>query len=161
MERFLEAIFCPCQALFAIRPGSAQWYQTGVLSASVSFLEIGRSHRVPNVGSTVGGGVTGSVTPENTGLGRKCETRHCHGEAATPVLVRVRGNVFARFYAVAAKRRSRSRNSKFGLLGAACVGLQSQRETERKNTTSLNTESRSVCNNGSLHLHGFKHNLLQ
>jgi hypothetical protein len=45
-----------CQALSAIRPGSPQWYQTGVLLASVSFLEIGRSHRVPNQGSTVGGG---------------------------------------------------------------------------------------------------------
>ena len=44
-----------CQALSAIRPVSPQWYQTGVLSASISFLEIGRSHRVPNVGSTVGG----------------------------------------------------------------------------------------------------------
>jgi hypothetical protein len=28
-----------CQALSAIRPGSLQWYQTGVLSASISFLE--------------------------------------------------------------------------------------------------------------------------
>jgi hypothetical protein len=42
------------QALLAVRPGP-QWYQTGVLSASVSFLEIGRSHRLPNQGSTVGG----------------------------------------------------------------------------------------------------------
>src|SRR5215468_2242371 len=47
-----------CQALSAIRPGSPQWYQTGVLSASVSFLEIGRSHRVPNQGNTVLGGTT-------------------------------------------------------------------------------------------------------
>jgi hypothetical protein len=45
-----------CQALSAIRPGSPQWYQTGVLSASVSILEIGRSVRVPNQWSTVGGG---------------------------------------------------------------------------------------------------------
>jgi hypothetical protein len=44
-----------CQALSAIRAGS-KWYQTGVLSTSVTFLEIGRSHRVPNQGSTVGGG---------------------------------------------------------------------------------------------------------
>jgi hypothetical protein len=29
-----------CQVLSTIRPGSLQWYQTGVLSASVSFLEI-------------------------------------------------------------------------------------------------------------------------
>ena len=43
------------QALSAICPVS-QWYQTGVISASVSFLEIGRSHRVPNQGSTAGGG---------------------------------------------------------------------------------------------------------
>ena len=37
-----------CQALSVIRPVSPQWYQTGVLSASISFLEIRRSHRVPN-----------------------------------------------------------------------------------------------------------------
>ena len=44
-----------CQASVANRPPSPQWYQTGVLSASISFLEIGRSQRVPNQGSTVGG----------------------------------------------------------------------------------------------------------
>jgi len=44
-----------CQALSAIWPVSPQWYQTGVLAASISFLEIRRSHRVPNQGSTVGG----------------------------------------------------------------------------------------------------------
>jgi hypothetical protein len=44
------------QALSVIWPGSPQGYQTGVLSPSVSFLEIGRSRRVPNQGSTVGGG---------------------------------------------------------------------------------------------------------
>ena len=43
------------QAVSEIQPVSP-WYQTGVLSASVSFLEIGRSHRVPNQGSMVGGG---------------------------------------------------------------------------------------------------------
>jgi hypothetical protein len=47
-----------CQALSAVRPGSPQWYQTGVHYASNSFLEIGRSHTVPNQGSTVGGGMT-------------------------------------------------------------------------------------------------------
>jgi hypothetical protein len=43
-----------CQTLSAIRPGSPQWYQTGVLSASISFLERGRSHRVQNQGSWAG-----------------------------------------------------------------------------------------------------------
>jgi hypothetical protein len=43
-----EVLFCQCQAHSAIWPGSPQWYQTDVLSASISFLEIGRSHRVPN-----------------------------------------------------------------------------------------------------------------
>jgi hypothetical protein len=43
------------QALSAIRPISPQWYQTGVLSASISFLKIGRSQRVPNPRITVGG----------------------------------------------------------------------------------------------------------
>jgi hypothetical protein len=45
-SRFLSE----CQALSAIKPGSPQWYQTGVLSASISFLEIGRSYRVPSQG---------------------------------------------------------------------------------------------------------------
>jgi hypothetical protein len=44
-----------CQALSAIRPGSPQWSQTGVLSASISFLEIGKIYRAPNQGSTVCG----------------------------------------------------------------------------------------------------------
>jgi hypothetical protein len=41
----------------------------------------------------------------------------CHGEAARSVFVIVRGDVFARFHAVAAKHRSRIRNLQFGLLG--------------------------------------------
>jgi len=45
-----------CQALSAIRPVSPQWYQSGVLSESISFLEIGRTHNAPNQRSTVGGG---------------------------------------------------------------------------------------------------------
>ena len=40
-----------CQALCVIQPVSPQWYQTSILSASISFLEIGR-----NQGSMVGGG---------------------------------------------------------------------------------------------------------
>jgi len=44
-----------CQALSAIWPVSPHWYQTGVLSAQISFLEIGGSHRVANQGSMVGG----------------------------------------------------------------------------------------------------------
>jgi hypothetical protein len=39
----------------AIKPGSPQWYQTGILSAAISFLEIGRSHRVPNTWCSVDG----------------------------------------------------------------------------------------------------------
>jgi hypothetical protein len=55
-------------------------------------------------------------SPETAGWGRKCETGRCHGEAARSVLAKVRGDVFARFHAVATKRRSRTRNSQFGLL---------------------------------------------
>jgi hypothetical protein len=40
----------------------------------------------------------------------------CHGEAARSVLATVRGDVLARFHTVAAKLRSRTRNSQFGLL---------------------------------------------
>jgi hypothetical protein len=45
------------------------------------------------------------------------KTGRCHGEAARSVLAKVWGDVFARLHAVAAKRRSRTRNSQFGLLG--------------------------------------------
>jgi hypothetical protein len=55
--------------------------------------------------------------PETAGWGQKRETGRCHGEAARSVLAKVRSDVFARFHAVAAKRRSRTRNSQFGLLG--------------------------------------------
>jgi hypothetical protein len=57
------------------------------------------------------------VSPETAGWKRKCETEHCHGEATRSVLSQVRGDVFARFHAVDAKRRSRTRTSQFGLLG--------------------------------------------
>jgi hypothetical protein len=70
----------------------------------VSFLEVGRSHRAPNQGSTVCGGRRPfRILPETAGWGRKCETGRCAGEAARSVLAKVRGDVFARFYAVAAK----------------------------------------------------------
>jgi hypothetical protein len=49
-------------------------------------------------------------------LGEECDTGRCHGEAARSVLAKVRGDVFARFHAVAAKRRSGTQNSQFGLL---------------------------------------------
>jgi hypothetical protein len=39
-----------------------------------------------------------------------------HAETARSVLAKVRGDVFARFHAFAAKRRSRTRNSQFSLL---------------------------------------------
>jgi hypothetical protein len=45
------------------------------------------------------------------------ETGRSHGEAARSVLAKFRGDFFARFHAVAVKRRSRTRNSQFGLLG--------------------------------------------
>ena len=47
----------------------------------------------------------------------KCETGRCHSEAARTVLAKVGGDVLARSQAVAAKLRSRARNSQFGLLG--------------------------------------------
>jgi hypothetical protein len=39
----------------------------------------------------------------------------CHGEAVRSVLAKVGGDIFARFHALAAKRRGRTRNSQFGL----------------------------------------------
>jgi hypothetical protein len=45
-------VLSECQALSAIQPGSTQWYQTGVLLASISFLEMGRSDRVPKFKAT-------------------------------------------------------------------------------------------------------------
>jgi hypothetical protein len=80
-------------------------------------LEIGRSVRVPNQWSTVGGGWQPfCVSPETAGWKGKCETGSCHSEAARSVLPKARGNVFARFHAVAVKC-CRTRNSQFGLLG--------------------------------------------
>jgi hypothetical protein len=68
-------------------------------------------------GSTVGGGWQPfCISPETAGWRRTCETGRCHGEAARSVLARVRGDI-ARFHAVAAKRRSRTGNSQFGLFG--------------------------------------------
>jgi hypothetical protein len=68
LERFLEVLFCQSVKHSAIRPGCPQCYQTGVLSASISFLKIGRSHRVPNQGSTVSGGWQPfRVSPETAG----------------------------------------------------------------------------------------------
>jgi hypothetical protein len=81
-------------------------------------LEMGRSYSVPNQGVTVGEGWQPfCISPETAGWRRKCETGRCNGEAARSVLARVRGDVLARFHAVAAERRSRTWNSHFGLLG--------------------------------------------
>jgi hypothetical protein len=107
-----------CQALSAIWPGPPNWCQTGILSGSIEFLEIGRSHRVPNQGSAVSGGWQPfCISPETAGWGQKCKTGHCHGKAARSVLAKVRGDIFTHFHAVTAKRHSRTQNSKFGLLG--------------------------------------------
>jgi hypothetical protein len=123
LERFLEVLFCQNVKHSAIRPGSPQCYQTGVISVSISFLEIGRSHRVPNKGSTVSGGWQPFfVSPETAGWGRKCETGRRHGETARFVLAKFRGDVFARFHAVALKSRSSTRNSQFGRLGSEIFG---------------------------------------
>jgi hypothetical protein len=72
---------------------------------------------VPNQGSTVGGEWQPfSISPKTAGWGRKCETGHCHCEAASSVLAKIRGDVFTGFHAVAVKIRSRTRNSQFGFL---------------------------------------------
>jgi hypothetical protein len=103
--------------LNGIKPASFQLQFNNNIIIIISFLETGRSHRVPNQGSTVGGGWQPfCVSPETTGGGRKCEKGRCHGEATRSVLAKVRGDVFAGFNAVAVKRRSRTRNSQFGLL---------------------------------------------
>jgi hypothetical protein len=74
-------------------------------------LEIGRSHRVPNQGSTMfGGRHSFFISPETAGWGPKCETGRCHVDGARSVLAKVRSAVFTGFHAVAAKRRSRTRN---------------------------------------------------
>jgi len=121
-----------CQALSAIRPRPvSQWYQISVLWASISFLKIGRSHRVPNHGSTVGGGWWPfCFSPETAGWVCKCETERCYSKAARSVLAKVWGDVFARFRAVAAKLRSRTRNSQFGLLGHILCAQSPWRQRE-------------------------------
>jgi hypothetical protein len=54
----LSPVLSECQSFSAIRPGSSQWYQTSVLSASISHLETDRSHGVPNQGEYGGWGLT-------------------------------------------------------------------------------------------------------
>jgi hypothetical protein len=50
-ERFLEVLFCQeCQAISTFRPGYPQLYKTGGRSDSISFLEIGRSHKCQIMG---------------------------------------------------------------------------------------------------------------
>jgi hypothetical protein len=57
-------------------------------------LETGRSHRVPNQGSTVvGGWQPFCISPETAGWGRKCETGPCHGEETRSVLGKVLGDI--------------------------------------------------------------------
>jgi hypothetical protein len=51
------------------------------------------------------------------GEDESCETGRCRVETARSILAKVRGEVFTRFHAVAAKRRSRTRNSQVVLLG--------------------------------------------
>jgi hypothetical protein len=73
---------------------------------------------VPNQGSTVGGRWQPFIiSPETAGWGQKCETRRCHGKADRSLFAKVRGDVFAHFQAVVAKRHIRTGNSQFGLLG--------------------------------------------
>jgi hypothetical protein len=76
----------------------------------------GINHRVSNQLRTVGGAWQPFyVSPETTGWGRKCETGRCPSEAAKSVLAKVRGDVFARFHAVAAEHRIES-----GIHSLAC-----------------------------------------
>jgi hypothetical protein len=57
-----------CQALSAIRSGSPQWYQTGFLSTSILFLEIGRSHKGAKSGEYGGWQLTTiTISPETAG----------------------------------------------------------------------------------------------
>jgi hypothetical protein len=75
------------------------------------FCKLGRSHRVPNQGSeVVWGWQPFYVSPETARWERKCETGRCRGEEVRFVLDKIRDDVFARFHAVGAKRRSRTRN---------------------------------------------------
>jgi hypothetical protein len=53
---------------------------------------------VPDQWSTVGGEWQPFyISPETAGLGQKCETGRCDGEAARSVLAKVRGDVYTRF----------------------------------------------------------------
>jgi hypothetical protein len=73
---------------------------------------------VPNQGNTGDGERQPFCTsPKTAGLRRNCKTGLCHGEAPRSVLAKIRGEVLARFCAVAAEPRNRTRNAKFDLLG--------------------------------------------
>jgi hypothetical protein len=89
-----------CQALSAIRPGSPQWYQTGVLSAFSFIFGNRKKSEGAKSGEYSGWGMTAIFC-----FARNCwvrtDTGRCHGEAARSVLAKVRGDVFARLHAVA------------------------------------------------------------
>jgi hypothetical protein len=120
LERFLEVLSRQSvnhSLRFGL--GSIQWYQTGVLS--VSFFEIGRSHRVPNQGSTVGGDDIRFVFRQKI-LGEDGSVRRGFVMVKQPGLFSPNfgatfSHVFTRFHAVAAKLRSRTWNSECGRLG--------------------------------------------
>jgi hypothetical protein len=83
-----------CQALSAIRPDLLNGIKSASFQLQFNFLKY----------STVGWGWQPfCIAPETTGWGRRCEMGRCHGEAVRSVLTKVRGDVFARFHAVAAE----------------------------------------------------------
>jgi hypothetical protein len=82
--------------------------------------------------------------PKQLGEGGSVRRGRFHGEAARPVLAKVRGDVFARFQAVAAKRRSRTRNSQFGLLGPVLRATTTAVQMEAPVRNILDTTSYSI-----------------
>jgi hypothetical protein len=103
---------CQGQALSAIRPGSPQWYRTGVLSPSIPFLEIEITHRVPNHGSTVGGGDDSHIVLRQKLLGEDGSLGRDIIMVNQPGLFSPKfGATSSHVFTVTTKRPSRTRNS--------------------------------------------------
>jgi hypothetical protein len=111
LEHFLEILFCHSVKNSAIRPGSPQWYQTGVLSVAISFMEIRGVRREGDANRLV-------LHQKMLGEEGLCEAERYRVEATESALTKVRGErLRTLFTQTPAKRRSRICNSQFCLLG--------------------------------------------
>jgi hypothetical protein len=104
------------------------------------YLQLGKQRKV----GWVGDGSHVVFSSKNSLMSKsKYETVHCRDATASSFIAEVRGEVFARFHAVALKRHSSMRNWLFGLLGR--ILCQQSPWCKKKMMIMLLTLSRWVC----------------